>query len=524
VLPWGVAAVAALVATIGSVEWDTYRGWCLRIGVPFGWAGMPMTAAPHYDALVHGIYYLALSALGGTAMLSVVAKACGAVTRARRLVLTWIGRRSPELGADDDTLINSIYLSLLIAGPIFWVASVPPLPDPPAGWVTMWLAAVVIGSAGAAPLVGILRWVWDIRTGRAAAGRRRLSLPRALAISCLPLLIVFFWGPAVLGLCEARVHQFPLVEVRYRAQASDHPGQPEPAETMEGYLLAETQDEWFLRPPSGGCCVLRKGAVDRIDTVPGKWATGDRLGPNFGLPPGGEASPGVALGAPGMVAARDFVLVDGSGRSRAELGMREGRTALVIFDAAGKPRAAVGIDPTGSPGVQVVGPEGQLRAELAMPDGKPEVIVSDTAGKTRAFLGLVGGEAPLLGLADSAGRTRAFVGLDASGVAGLGLADAAGTTRAGLSLQGKGPELDMRDSAGMARASLGVGANDRPGLVFNDAGGEARAIFGLEAGGDPALGMNDAAGKQRMTLAIKPDGSPDMRLRGAGGKAVWRAP
>ena len=74
------------------------------------------------------------------------------------------------------------------------------------------------------------------------------------------------------------------------------------------------------------------------------------------------------------------------------------------------------------------------------------------------------------------------------------------------------------------RASLTLGKDGGPGLLFFDQQGQVRAGLTLLADGRPSLGLLDAQGRSRVVLTLESDGSPIMRLLDAQGQVMWSAP
>jgi hypothetical protein len=74
------------------------------------------------------------------------------------------------------------------------------------------------------------------------------------------------------------------------------------------------------------------------------------------------------------------------------------------------------------------------------------------------------------------------------------------------------------------RASLTLGQDGGPGLLFFDQQGQVRAGLTLLADGRPSLGLLDAQGRSRVVLTLESDGSPIMRLLDAQGQVMWSAP
>jgi hypothetical protein len=74
------------------------------------------------------------------------------------------------------------------------------------------------------------------------------------------------------------------------------------------------------------------------------------------------------------------------------------------------------------------------------------------------------------------------------------------------------------------RASLTLGQDGGPGLLFFDQQGQVRAGLTVLADGRPSLGLLDAQGQSRVILTLESDGTPIMRLLNAQGQVMWSAP
>ncbi len=80
------------------------------------------------------------------------------------------------------------------------------------------------------------------------------------------------------------------------------------------------------------------------------------------------------------------------------------------------------------------------------------------------------------------------------------------------------------DQQGLIRASLTVGAEGFPGLVFYDQHGEVRVFLGV-VDGEPILGLRDRSGTQRAMVQLgKADGAPLLFVTDTDGTMLWQAP
>jgi hypothetical protein len=104
------------------------------------------------------------------------------------------------------------------------------------------------------------------------------------------------------------------------------------------------------------------------------------------------------------------------------------------------------------------------------------------------------------------------------------LLDPRGKVRARLSTIGDSAALSFHDQQGLTRASLTIGADGFPGLVFHDQHGEVRVFLGV-VDGEPILGLRDRSGTQRAMVKLgKVDGAPLIFVTDTDGNMLWHAP
>ncbi len=168
-----------------------------------------------------------------------------------------------------------------------------------------------------------------------------------------------------------------------------------------------------------------------------------------------------------VVKARNFLLVDENGKTRAALEMIGDESSLVLSDKSGKERATLKVDN----------------------DFGPDLRMLDENGKTLAMLVVVKGD-PFLDLSDENGRARAKLVVSSE--------------------PGSGPRLDMWDKKNRtARTTLAVfcgstsdpGGSGSPCLSLNDENGKRRATMELYDTG-PWLGLSDKNGKTRAEMKV----------------------
>src|SRR5262245_12848002 len=116
-----------------------------------------------------------------------------------------------------------------------------------------------------------------------------------------------------------------------------------------------------------------------------------------------------------VVEAERFVLRDGRGKVRAQLGWEEGGLGLTLLDAQGKPRTRVTVLADGSACLALHDRQGSRRAVLQVqPEGEPELKLYDKHGEVLAAL--PGPAAPAV--APAANRKAAPAGAPAPPEAG----------------------------------------------------------------------------------------------------------
>lgn len=104
------------------------------------------------------------------------------------------------------------------------------------------------------------------------------------------------------------------------------------------------------------------------------------------------------------------------------------------------------------------------------------------------------------------------------------LLDPRGKVRARLSTIGESAALSFHDPHGLTRASLTVGGDGFPGLVFHDQHGEVRVFLGV-VDGEPILGLRDHSGTQRAMVKLgKADGTPSIFVTDTDGNILWHVP
>jgi hypothetical protein len=256
-----MGAGAALVAGAGYAYYDAFLDARLRGGFPDLWPRPPMEVS-RYDALTFGVLYVFMSLIVGLVLYVPVALLSG-VVEGRVL------RRG-----------NRHVISLVLSFAVFFLAGA--LDWPPAhGGGPSWLrvgpfaGAWIWGAAHLVPAAALLHWGWDLRS-RSGGNEARLALWSLSGVLVVFSVSIFLMAPHEMGVAEAQEERCPMVTI-YAATTPGTRSAPaapsQSAVSLRGYIMAETQDEWYVRLSGGGACILRKSAVDRIDLVPGRSAT-----------------------------------------------------------------------------------------------------------------------------------------------------------------------------------------------------------------------------------------------------------
>lgn len=212
------------------------------------------------------------------------------------------------------------------------------------------------------------------------------------------------------------------------------------------------------------------------------------------------------------VEAQSFVLLDGTGRLQARLGMLAGGPALQLFDQDGQGRAALSIRPDSTPLLSLVDGTGRGGATLAVGANRDTaLLLRDPEGKVRASLGLDPHGAELV-FPDRQGVGRVAIDVPGEDGARLVMQDGAGMTRAALAIDKTGaPTLRVMDPTGRPRAVL-TSTDLGPTFTLYDPNGAARTLVGPVELRDP----------RRATVVRRPASS--VVLFDQDGKVLWQAP
>jgi len=183
-----------------------------------------------------------------------------------------------------------------------------------------------------------------------------------------------------------------------------------------------------------------------------------------------------------------FILQDGSGKKRAELGLFADRPALVVYDREGNAALSLGEDADGS-GLVVYDSNSEKAASIVY-GFSGTVLTLYEEGKKRLNLSITS-RGPAFGIVGRKGEAKAAMGLTDQGDPFLQLFGPAEHGGAQLLASPDRTALRFMDASERPRAVLGVLEKESaPGLVLNDGTGASRAVFMLTPEG-PGLDFFD---------------------------------
>ena len=183
-----------------------------------------------------------------------------------------------------------------------------------------------------------------------------------------------------------------------------------------------------------------------------------------------------------------FLLKDGRGVTRAELGLFADRPALVVYGAAQNPLLSLGAEPEGA-GLSLYDDDMEKSATFSTNSNGP-VVSMFQRGRKRMNLSVTA-QGPAVGLLGKNSEARAAFGLTAEDNSFLQLFGAGERGGAQLLAAPDRNVLRFFDAADRVRAVLGtVNKESEPGLVLNDGAGVSRVILMLTQEG-PGLEFFD---------------------------------
>ncbi len=209
---------------------------------------------------------------------------------------------------------------------------------------------------------------------------------------------------------------------------------------------------------------------------------------------GGVEAQGVAE----VVTTTQLNLVDTAGRLRGTLSGSDerGLASLAFYDDQGRVRGVFGVDPGGTPVVELLDAQGQRRV-LVTTEGDEPLVVLGLENEGQGLFGVIQG-APMLTLGDGT-QSRALLHLNAEGH----------------------PRLALTDGVGQQTAALHVGNDDMPQLTLS-AAGRPRAVFGVV---NDATVLNLADARQpRLAFGVAADGWPSVNFIDENGAIVSQLP
>ena len=185
-----------------------------------------------------------------------------------------------------------------------------------------------------------------------------------------------------------------------------------------------------------------------------------------------------AQGTAGVVTATQVNLVDGAGRLRGVLAGSDpgGLASITLYDQAGQARSTFGVEPDGTPVIQLHGPGGETRLRATV-QGDDALIVAGSEAEGQGLFGAVQGR-PLLTLGDGS-RVRMQLHLTSEGL----------------------PRLVLAEGTGQEAASLAVGTDDMPQLALT-AAGRRRALL-TAVGNATVLNLGGATGTRLVLQGVR---------------------
>jgi hypothetical protein len=211
----------------------------------------------------------------------------------------------------------------------------------------------------------------------------------------------------------------------------------------------------------------------------------------------GKAAKVGALNVAKALEAGKFILKDGRGQKRAELGLFADRPALVFYQGAEQASLSLGAEPDGA-GLTLYDGDTRKAAALGVTENGP-VLTLYSAGVKRLNVSVTG-LGPAVGLLGRNSEAKAALGLTAD----------------------DDPFLHLFGTAERGGAQL-VAASDRTVLRFFDASDKARAVMGiLEKESAPGLVLNDGSGVARAILMLTSEG-PGIDFFDKNKTRIWSA-
>ena len=210
-----------------------------------------------------------------------------------------------------------------------------------------------------------------------------------------------------------------------------------------------------------------------------------------------------APATPATVTAKNFVLVDQTGKRRAQLSVSEHQTAnLDLYDANGASRAQLGVLP-----------DGTTVFTFSDESGKPSLLLSTTAKSGSGTLAFFNPD----------GALRAQLGME-KGDPKLALNDHLGKQVMRINVDGDQPALALYDQQGIWRTLMTLNQDGTPELGLADQSNRPRLMLGLQPDGRSTFVMTSDDGKPLAVFGQMPDGAPSLRLMGDDGAVLGKVP
>jgi hypothetical protein len=204
--------------------------------------------------------------------------------------------------------------------------------------------------------------------------------------------------------------------------------------------------------------------------------------------------------SPGKLVASELILVDAAGKPRAELRVdATGTVALGLLDTNQRRRVELSAKTSGS-GLILVDEGGRKRAEINATNDAG-VLLFDPAGRTRAGIQVDSLGQPAVAIYSEAGKAVGALMTYSTGT-GLVLYDESGVARAKLTSEPMGQQLVLLDKGGNQRAELSASPNGE-GLRFYDDQGVHLAELSVSDGN--GIVFYDSKGTPRLMLGMKGD-------------------
>lgn len=197
----------------------------------------------------------------------------------------------------------------------------------------------------------------------------------------------------------------------------------------------------------------------------------------------GSSVPSTAHGegesVPNEIRARNFVVVDDTGKDRAKFGIIEDQVEMVLWNKNRSTSLSVSMDRSGMPRITFENSQAQPLLELVMIEDKyPAFVMSDAKGRRRLGMVITDTGVVVLSFYDTKKRGRCTITVDGDGI----------------------PQIALKDDKG-----------------------NVRAIFVLDDKGTCGLGLLNSQSQGRIVFQVDAEGQAEAVVFGPDGKATWSA-